>query len=343
MLLAGADPTDAVRLQLILLYTLLGSVSIAGPASRPSLAYRNFFTPAQQLRGADPTDRVEASPRRHARSRPKSRVTFAGSRQQRLTLVATILGSTVVFLDSTVVNVALPAISDGLDAGLAGQQWVVEAYMLTLVSLLLVGGSLGDQFGRRRMFVAGLIAFGATSALCAVAPTRRVPDRRPRPAGDRRRAAGPGLAGDRRRDLRGRGARQGGRHLDRLDRDRDRDRAGRGRRADRAALLAGDLLGQPAADRGHGLRSPCTRSREPRPGRLPRHRLARDRALGGRARRPGLRPDRAADPRLGRPAGLGAAGRRGRLLRLFILREARARHPMLDCAVPDPQLLRSPT
>lgn len=93
------------------------------------------------------------------------------SRQQRLTLVATILGSTVVFLDSTVVNVALPAIADGLDAGLAGQQWVVEAYMLTLVSLLLVGGSLGDQFGRRRMFVFGLIAFGATSALCAVAPS----------------------------------------------------------------------------------------------------------------------------------------------------------------------------
>jgi EmrB/QacA subfamily drug resistance transporter len=93
------------------------------------------------------------------------------SRQQRLTLVATILGSTVVFLDSTVVNVALPAISEGLDAGLAGQQWVVEAYMLTLVSLLLVGGSLGDQFGRRRMFVAGLAAFGATSALCAIAPS----------------------------------------------------------------------------------------------------------------------------------------------------------------------------
>ena len=93
------------------------------------------------------------------------------TRQQRLTLVATILGSTVVFLDSTVVNVALPAISDNLDAGLAGQQWVVEAYMLTLVSLLLVGGSLGDQFGRRRMFVFGLIAFGATSLLCAIAPT----------------------------------------------------------------------------------------------------------------------------------------------------------------------------
>ena len=93
------------------------------------------------------------------------------SRQQSLTLVATILGSTVVFLDSTVVNVALPPIAEGLDAGLAGQQWIVEAYMLALVSLLLVGGSLGDQFGRRRMFVFGLIGFGATSALCAVAPS----------------------------------------------------------------------------------------------------------------------------------------------------------------------------
>ncbi len=93
------------------------------------------------------------------------------TRQQRLTLIATILGSTVVFLDGTVVNVALPAISDGLDVGLAGQQWVVEAYTLALVSLLLVGGSLGDQFGRRRMFVIGLIGFAATSILCAVAPT----------------------------------------------------------------------------------------------------------------------------------------------------------------------------
>jgi len=93
------------------------------------------------------------------------------SRQQRLTLIATILGSTVVFLDSTVVNVALPAIGRGLGVGLAGQQWVVEAYMLALVSLLLAGGSLGDQFGRRRIFTIGLLAFGATSALCALSPS----------------------------------------------------------------------------------------------------------------------------------------------------------------------------
>ncbi len=92
-------------------------------------------------------------------------------RRNLFTLVATILGSTIVFLDGTVVNVALPAISDDLDAGLADQQWVVESYMLATVALLLVGGALGDQFGRRRIFELGLVGFAVTSALCAIAPT----------------------------------------------------------------------------------------------------------------------------------------------------------------------------
>jgi EmrB/QacA subfamily drug resistance transporter len=92
-------------------------------------------------------------------------------RRKRFTIIATILGSTIVFLDATVVNVALPAISDDLNAGLADQQWVVEAYALATVSLLLVGGALGDQFGRRRIFTIGLIGFGTTSILCALAPS----------------------------------------------------------------------------------------------------------------------------------------------------------------------------
>jgi EmrB/QacA subfamily drug resistance transporter len=92
-------------------------------------------------------------------------------RRQRFTIVATILGSTIVFLDATVVNVALPSISDDLNASLADQQWVVEAYALATVSLLLVGGALGDQFGRRRMFELGLVGFGITSVLCAIAPS----------------------------------------------------------------------------------------------------------------------------------------------------------------------------
>ena len=96
------------------------------------------------------------------------------TRGQRLTLVATILASTVVFLDATVVNVALPAMERDLGMGLAGQQWVVEAYLLALVSLLLVGGSLGDHFGRRRIFTLGLAGFGVTSILCALAPNTGV-------------------------------------------------------------------------------------------------------------------------------------------------------------------------
>jgi len=93
------------------------------------------------------------------------------TRRERLTLIATILASTVVFLDATVVNVALPAMERDLGMGLAGQQWVVEAYLLALVSMMLVGGSLGDHFGRRRIFSIGLAGFGVTSILCALAPS----------------------------------------------------------------------------------------------------------------------------------------------------------------------------
>jgi EmrB/QacA subfamily drug resistance transporter len=93
------------------------------------------------------------------------------TRTERLTLVATILGSAIVFLDATVVNVALPAIEEDLNTDLAGQQWVVEAYMLTLTAFLLVGGSLGDLYGRRRLFVIGLSGFAVTSVLCAIAPS----------------------------------------------------------------------------------------------------------------------------------------------------------------------------
>jgi EmrB/QacA subfamily drug resistance transporter len=95
-------------------------------------------------------------------------------RAERMTLVATILASTVVFLDATVVNVALPAMERDLGMGLAGQQWVVEAYLLALVALMLVGGSLGDHFGRRRIFTLGLAGFGITSILCALAPNTEV-------------------------------------------------------------------------------------------------------------------------------------------------------------------------
>jgi EmrB/QacA subfamily drug resistance transporter len=93
------------------------------------------------------------------------------STTKRLILAACILGTTVVTVDSTVVNVALPAIENDLGGGLAGQQWTSNAYLVTLGSLLLIGGSLGDIFGERRVFATGVASFGATSVLCAVAPT----------------------------------------------------------------------------------------------------------------------------------------------------------------------------
>ncbi|HET9094960.1 MAG TPA: MFS transporter [Solirubrobacteraceae bacterium] len=94
----------------------------------------------------------------------------AWTRAQRLTLIACILGSSAAFLDATIVNVALPAIRASLHGGLTLQEWVVDAYLLTLGSLLLVGGSLGDVLGRRRIFMAGMAGFGAASAACAIAP-----------------------------------------------------------------------------------------------------------------------------------------------------------------------------
>lgn len=90
--------------------------------------------------------------------------------RNRLVLVACAFGTVIVFIDSTVVNVALPAIQRDLGGGLALQQWVVDAYLLTLGSLLLVGGSLGDLFGARRLFLLGIISFGLISVLCAAAP-----------------------------------------------------------------------------------------------------------------------------------------------------------------------------
>src|SRR6266568_7537749 len=95
---------------------------------------------------------------------------LSDSTRKRLILVACILGSTIVFVDSTVVNVALPAIQRDLGGGLALQQWVVDAYLLTLGSLILVGGSFGDLFGAHRIFLIGILSFGATSVLCAAAP-----------------------------------------------------------------------------------------------------------------------------------------------------------------------------
>src|SRR3954451_12197422 len=87
----------------------------------------------------------------------------------RWVLAATILGSSMAFIDGTVVNVALPALQSSLGATVSGVQWVVESYALFLAALLLPGGSLGELYGRRKMFVAGVTIFAAASAWCGLA------------------------------------------------------------------------------------------------------------------------------------------------------------------------------
>ena len=93
------------------------------------------------------------------------------SRRQRLTLAAAILGSAVATIDGSIVNVALPAIERDLGGGLSAQQWVSNGYLLTLGSLILIGGSLGDIYGERRVFATGVAAFGVLSLACALAPS----------------------------------------------------------------------------------------------------------------------------------------------------------------------------
>ncbi len=93
-----------------------------------------------------------------------------GTAAGRWVIAAAVLGSGVSFLDGTVVNAALPAIARDLHADLGDLQWILTGYLLTLASLLVLGGSLGDRYGRRRIFMIGLGAFAATSLVCSIAP-----------------------------------------------------------------------------------------------------------------------------------------------------------------------------
>src|SRR5215468_7781449 len=88
---------------------------------------------------------------------------------KRWTLVAMVIASSMTFIDGTVVNVALPALQASLNATITDVQWVIEAYALFLGALILVGGSLGDQLGRKRVFLFGVLFFTAASVVCAVA------------------------------------------------------------------------------------------------------------------------------------------------------------------------------
>src|ERR1700752_4689961 len=96
------------------------------------------------------------------------------SASRRWTLVATIIASSMTFIDVTVVNVALPALQADLRATITDVQWVIEAYALFLGALILVGGSMGDQFGRKRVFLTGVVFFTVASILCGLAMSPRL-------------------------------------------------------------------------------------------------------------------------------------------------------------------------
>src|SRR5712672_983405 len=93
-----------------------------------------------------------------------------GTPAGRWVVAATVLGSGIAFLDGTVVNVALPAIGKDLHTDVAGLQWTLDAYLVTLTAFLLLGGALGDKLGRKRVFVWGLVGFTVASVACALAP-----------------------------------------------------------------------------------------------------------------------------------------------------------------------------
>jgi len=97
--------------------------------------------------------------------------TFSLEQRRTLTLAATVVGSSLAFIDATVVFVALPTMAEDLDLGLTGQQWIVLSYSLALAALYLVGGAIGDRFGRRPTFIAGVAGFAVASVFAGFAPT----------------------------------------------------------------------------------------------------------------------------------------------------------------------------
>ena len=130
----------------------------------------------------------------------------------------------MIMLDNTAVNVALPSIQQDFDASLSALEWTVNAYTLTFAVLLVTGGRLGDIFGRRRMFLFGVVVFALASATIGFAPSRRLARRLARRAGHRRRVHDARHALDHLQRVPARGARQGDRDVGRRVGDRARRR-----------------------------------------------------------------------------------------------------------------------
>ena len=161
-------------------------------------------------------------------------------------LAAAILASSMAFIDSTIVNVALPALQSSLGATVIDVQWVVESYALFLGALILVGGSIGDLFGRRRAFLMGVIVFATASAWCGLAPKHSSTDNRPRYSRTGRRVPGAREPGHYQCVIRRKGTRSSHRHLVRGHRNHHRHWTGSRRLAHPARFLAMGILPQPS-------------------------------------------------------------------------------------------------
>ena len=220
------------------------------------------------------------------------------SERRRQALALTITGAAVfmVTLDNLVVTNALPSIRADLGASISQLGWFVNAYTLTFAALLLTGASLGDRFGRRRVFATGLAHLHGRLAVGRARDLERHADRRARNAGPGRRARHAAQPDAALGGVPGRATRPRDRHLVGPERPRRRARAGRRRRGGGWAVVAVDLLPErPDRHRARPARVPLPR-REPRPGRRARRARARAREhravrarVGHRARqRPGL-------------------------------------------------------
>ncbi len=220
-------------------------------------------------------------------------------------LAVAVLGSGMAFLDATVVNVALPSIGRDLHASTSELQWVLNGYLLTLASLILLGGSLGDRFGRRRVFVIGAAMFSCASLLCRPAAHDCRADRGPTVAGHRRRASDAGQPRDDRSELLPARPAACDRRVVWDDRRGDSAGPAAGRLSGGSGVVARRLLHQPATRRiRRAVRETCAGN-----ARSVQQRQARCRWRGARVPRPRrlyLCADRSAERR---PAGGGGVGR----------------------------------
>ena len=165
------------------------------------------------------------------------------------------------------VNVALRTIGEDLDASLAELQWITNGYLLSLASLILLGGSLGDRFGRRRVFVIGTVWFAAASLLCGLAPNAEVLIAARVLQGIGGALLTPGSLAMIQGAFRSRGPRPGDRRLVRAGRHRGGDRPVRRRAARRLRVVALDLPDQPAARGAHRVARAALGAGDPRPTR----------------------------------------------------------------------------